>query len=258
MPARAAHRGITLLEILIVGGLLIVLFTFVMPNLFGRFEKQQLVESAQRLRAQIQMVRTRAQADNLRYRVRWPTEEDTDADDPLDWPRQPFIEYEPDPYQTEPDDWSLAESAWVLEETLIAPVRCLTVTLGKPTAYLTFDERFGLVDFEGVMDRPEVVFNPDGTCEWATFTLTDDRASRDGELYVIDVIVDGRTGQVWIQQPLTDDELEELELGRGPEKLVPFLREDRIRGAKPLEEVVRERQAAREEFLRTGKVAGEE
>jgi type II secretory pathway pseudopilin PulG len=249
---------VTLLEIIMVTGLLVVLFAFVVPNLFGRYEKQQLLESAQRLRAQIQMVRTQAQADNLRYRIRWVTEEDTNEDDLLKWPREPFIEYEPEPFITEWDKWSPADSAAVQQESLIEPVRCLAVTLGKPTAYETFDERFGGVDFNQAMDRAEVVFNPDGTCEWATFTLTDDRRNHRGELNIVDVIVDGRTGQVWIQQPLTDKELEQLRLGSATDKLVPFLRQDHIRGAKPLEEIVRDRQAAREEFLRTGKKPEEE
>ena len=88
--------------------------------------------------------------------------------------------------------------------------------------------------------------------------MTDDRVNKRGELNIIDVIVDGRTGQVWIQHALTDDDLRELEEGSGTATLVPFLREDRIRGAKPMDEIVRDRQAAREEFLRTGQAEGEE
>jgi hypothetical protein len=258
LPARKAHHGLTLLEILLVGGLLVVLFSFVMPNLFGRFEKQQLIESANRLRAQIQMTRTQAQMDNLRYRIRWVTHEDTNADDVRDWPRQPFVEFEPDPYDTDWEEWELADPVWVMDEILLSPVRCLSVTLGKPMHYETYDDRFGRTDFERPMERPELVFEPNGTCEWATFTLTDDRVNADGELMILDVIVDGRSGQAFIQHPLTDEEMEELELGQGMDKLIPFLREDRIRNAKPLDEIVRQREAEREEFLRTGKRLGEE
>jgi hypothetical protein len=235
------------LEILLVVGLLAVLFAFVMPNMFVRYEKQRLIESAQRLRAQAQMVRAHAMADSQRYRIRWADEEDTDADEVLDWPRQPFIEYEPDPFETEEDEWEPAEATWVLDEILIAPIRCLAVQLGKPTEYLTFEERFGRLDPESEPIRPDLVFEPDGTCEWATFTLTDDTETAIGDLNIIDVIVDGRTGQVWLQQQLSETELDELEEGLGMEKVIPFMRRDMVRSGKPLDEVVRERQAAREE-----------
>ncbi len=63
--------------------------------------------------------------------------------------------------------------------------------------------------------RPAVVFQPDGTSEWATFVLTDapvDESPEDSEQWrELNVILDGVTGRVWVQRPLREDELELLE-----------------------------------------------
>ena len=72
--------------------------------------------------------------------------------------------------------------------------------------------------------------DPDGTCEWVTFVLTNvDREAKVEDLEegdpVIHLIMDGLTGLIWLQRPFYDEELDMLREHNWP----PVLRTDFLR-----------------------------
>ena len=67
----AARGGFTLLELMLVLGMLALLAIFVVPNLRSPIERSYLPESGERLRALITLTRANAMLDGLRYRIRF-------------------------------------------------------------------------------------------------------------------------------------------------------------------------------------------
>lgn len=234
---RSAFRvgnGFTLLEVVLVIGLIAVLSALILPDLVTNLERRRLPESAEQMRALITLTRSQAMFDGLRYRIRFPTEEELDEEED---DRQPLIEREDDPLQ-EPEVYNPVAEPWVYGETLLRDVWCAQVRLEKPTLERL---REGMKE-EDVSERlaarfededpnyPSLVIEPDGTSEWATFVLTN--VSRELTIEeieeddpVIEVILDGETGLIWMQRQFLEEELDMLEEYNWP----PVLRQDFLR-----------------------------
>ena len=115
---------------------------------------------------------------------------------------------------------------------------CAQVRLGKPTVeqlqdgYESTDDLDDLgKEFEDEdPDYPPLVIEPDGSCEWAVFVLTN--VSREKSIEdleeddpVIELILDGTTGLIWLQRPFKEEELDMLEEHNWP----AVLRQDFLR-----------------------------
>ncbi|MCB9850578.1 MAG: prepilin-type N-terminal cleavage/methylation domain-containing protein [Phycisphaerales bacterium] len=242
MRCSVRHRGFTLLEVLLVIGLLALMAGFVMPTMIESLEQERLPESARQLRALLQLTRANAMYEGRRYRIRFPAEDELDDRGEQ---RQPIVEVERDPL-TEPDQFDSVKAAWASEETLKRGIRCARVRLGKPTVdmlmgrdgadrqFLEEEEEIEQAqDLEFDDGFPPLIIEADGTCEWATFLLTDaaededvtDVDPREVDYSMLEVILDGLTGLAWLQRPLYDDELEMMREHDWP----PVLRMDFIR-----------------------------
>jgi len=237
--AGRSFGGYTLIEILLVTGLLVLLTAIAVPNLLADIESRRLPTSARNLRSMLTMVRAHAMYDGKRYRVRFPEEGELD---PRGGRRQPIIEREDDPFG-EPNIWNRVSEPWARAETFLRNVRCAEVRLGRPTLEKLMDRlRADKVDerLEALADEFEpgfasLIFESDGTTEWATFVVTDgpeDVAVEDLEVKDrIEVILDGLTGLMWLQRPFYDDELDMFKKHDWP----PVLRKDFVR-TEPLTE----------------------
>ncbi|MCP4245447.1 MAG: hypothetical protein GY778_00205 [bacterium] len=248
----------TLLEVLLVVGILATLSALVLPNLIGEIESSRLPTSAEQMRSLLTLVRSNAMFDGLRYRVRFPLEDELDdeGDD-----RQPLIEREDDPVK-EPGVFNPVKAPWVYGETLLRDVWCAQVRLGKPTieqikdGYESQDvsERLGEMFEDEDPDYPSLLIEPDGTSEWAVFALTN--ASRELSVEeleedspVIEVIMDGLTGLIWLQRRFHEEEIDMLEENGWP----PVLRQDFLRPQLLTEDDVLE---IRERSLRVNSAGG--
>jgi len=239
MTQSRRQPGYTLLEILLVAGLLAILAGFVVPATLGMFEREQLPESARQLRTLIQLTRANAMYEGRRYRIRFPEEDELDGQGGQ---IQPIIEVERDPLSM-PDQFSLVRASWAEDATLQRGIRCARVRLGKPTVDLLLRRSGAEVEVEQEeekLDRaldvdfeegfPPLTIEPDGTCDWVTFLLTNapvdedilDVDPRDTEFEMLEVIVDGLTGLAWLQRPLYVEELEMMKEHNWP----PVLRHD--------------------------------
>jgi len=239
MDRRLRQPGMTMLEILLVTGLLALLAGLVMPALFETLRQERLPESARQLRALVQLTRANAMYEGRRYRIRFPAEDELDGQAEQ---RQPIVEVEADPLVA-PEQFEPVRASWAEDETLHRGIRCARVRLGKPTVELLL----GRGDAEQVVEQeeqeleeavelefdegfPPLIIEADGTCEWATFLLTDapedeeiiDVDPRETTYQMIEVIVDGLTGLAWLQRPLYEEELEMMREHDWP----PVLRKD--------------------------------
>ena len=252
---RNAQSAFTLLEVVLVVSILAALAALVLPNLIGQIEGKRLPTSAEQMRSLITMTRANAMFDGKRYRIRFPLEDELDdeGDD-----RQPLIEREDDPV-TEPGIFNPVKAHWVYGETLLRDVWCIQVRPGKPTIERIKDgfessdiaERLDEMFEDQDPDYPPLVIEPDGTSEWVTFVLTGvDRELTVEDLEeddpVIDVILDGVTGLIWLQRPFKEEEVDMLEENGWP----PVLRQDFLRPELLTEDDVLE---IREQVIRVGK-----
>jgi len=209
----------TLIEVLLVLSLLALLTGWVVPVFFGELERRKLTESASQLRSLLVITRAHAMSTGTRFRIWWDEEE-----------QQPVVEYEPDPIDG-PDEFVAYEAEWAADEILLGGVYCQEVRLGRPVYLEIIDEdQEGMFDSDGDYEqdelRPEVVFDPTGQVEWATFVLADAEFGEmldDTERTL--VVLDGRTGDVSIRPPLTEEELAEAGIER--EKLLRRVDEER-------------------------------
>ena len=238
----AARRGFTLLELMLVLGMLALLAVFVVPNLRSPIERSYLPESGERLRALITLTRANAMLDGLRYRMRFLDESDEQWDKLSDHDRlQPLIEFEFDPIK-QPWEFFPVKASWATPDTFLGEVWCYELRFGEPTfedvlAELEdqeFEDERELKEKLGLEeDDPWVlIFEPDGTSEWMTFRLIDvpyedfDQAGM-AEYRQMDVILDGRLGMVFLQRPLSEDEMDVLlEKGHSPILRRDFLRRE--------------------------------
>lgn len=234
------HPGFTLFELLLVIGLLAVLAAFVMPDMITAFERERLPESARQLRALIQLTRANAMYEGRRYRIRFPQEDELDGQGSQ---LQPIVEVERDPL-TAPEQFTPVRASWAEDETLQRGIRCARIRMGKPTVDLLLgqstaeqvveqeetqiEEAMADVDFDEGF--PPLVIDPDGTCDWVTFLLTDaapeedvaDLDPKSADYAMVEVIVDGLTGLAWLQRPLYEEELQMMKEHDWP----PVLRHD--------------------------------
>ena len=228
----------TLLEVVLVLGLLVLLTGLVMPNLIGQIEGGRLKTSAEQMRSLLTLTRSNAMFDGQRYRIRFPGDDEIDD---LGGDRQPIIEREDDPVD-EPEVFNRVTDPWVYGKTLLRDVWCAQIRLGKPSLddeYLSGERSEELAEefFEDEDPQyPPLVIDPDGTSEWVTFVLTSvDRETDVEDLEeddpVIDVIMDGMIGLIWLQRPFYEEELDMLREHNWP----PVLRTDFLR-AQPLTE----------------------
>ncbi|MFQ5490837.1 MAG: Tfp pilus assembly protein FimT/FimU [Phycisphaerae bacterium] len=237
------RSGFTLLEMLLVIGMLVVLTGLVMPNFIGELESRRLPSSAEQMRALLTMTRANAMFDGKRYRLRLPRKDELDAmgDD-----RHPIIEREDDPV-AEPEVFNRVTAPWTFGETFARGVWCIQVRLGRPElddAVLSGERSKEMAEqlFDDEDPQyPPLIVEPDGTSEWATFVLTSVEPDTDvDELEdtdpVIDVIMDGMTGLIWLQRPFRDEEIEMLRENNWP----PVLRQDFLRSESLTEKDVME------------------
>lgn len=257
-----SYRGFTLFEVLLVIGLLAVLTAVVVPNFMGQLTRERLPKSAEQMRALLQLTRANAMLDGKRYRLRFPREDELD-DEGTDV--QPIIECEEEPFR-EPGVYKRVSANWAYGVTLLERVWCVKVRQGKSTvegllcniedvtADLNEEELeenpFWLETMEEFEEEyPPLVFEPDGTSEWATFVLADvprdieaktprdidpDELADKERIKRIEVIYDGLTGLAWLQRPFEEEELEMLQENNWP----PVLRKDFLRPALLTEEEV--------------------
>lgn len=218
------RSGYTLIEVVLVVGLLMVISALTIPNFVRRYRREALPGSARQLRSLITLVRANAAFDGKRFRIRFPK---TGEADPLGGDRQPLIEREDDPIGL-PDEFHLVTAPWAVGETLLGEVWCPEVRPGRPTVeglrslresrstieevlQESFDEKEG---FEA--ELPPLMIEPDGSSEWATFVLTEE-APRGIDLESLvdyarmELIVEGETGLAWLQRPFYDEELDLFE-----------------------------------------------
>ncbi len=212
------RRAFTLIEMVLAIAILVIIFAFAYPNLSGEIRRRSLTESADRLRSLIVMAHAQAMQDGIKYRIQFPG-----TPDPLDRTAekevavpfetlQPIVERQCDPL-TNPDAFCGFGAPWREQTVLQEGTRCVAVRPGRPS----FDIGASSV-IAGppiTVERAEFVpltLNPDGTSDWVTFVLTD--LPIDVELeaghapHILNVIVDGRTGQAWIQRALLVEEVE--------------------------------------------------
>ncbi len=239
------HRAFTLLEVTLVAGILVLLAAMAIPTLLEEFKREALPGSARQLRSLLTLVGANASFDGKRYRIRFPEEDEEDA---LGGDRQPMIEREDDPFE-EPEVFNLVTLPWAVGNTLLGKIRCAEVRLGRPTIERLRERRSeiedalaeeeNLEDFDPV--RLPLVFEPDGTSDWATFVLVADAPRNinveELENYErIEVIYEGETGLAWLQRPFYEEELDLFEEKNWP----VVLRRDFLRSAALTEDDVLE------------------
>ncbi|HUN82386.1 MAG TPA: GspH/FimT family pseudopilin [Phycisphaerae bacterium] len=237
--ARTA-RGFTLLEILIVLALLVLLTSMAWPSLSTHLAGSQLPEAADRFRSLMYLTRSEAMMQHRRFRIRFEPDS-----------QQPFIEMEPDPIAAA-GQYVPAVASWASEDALPQMIHIHDVIPGRP-AYLTpvsnaspedtgdevgvetttdLNESNAGQPFSAQSDamkdaptdqhRPSIVFEPDGSTDWATVVVSEIPPSEklnsgDRQYWVI---LDGRTGLAKVREGITDEELASTEFSIPREKLI--------------------------------------
>ena len=226
------HRatGFTLLELVLVIALLCVMAGYVMPSFMSSLHAEALPTSARDLRSLIYLVRAEAMLEGKRYRICFPDPEELEAEygeEYLRFRHQPLIEKEDLPIEA-PGQFFPVRANWAREPVLHERVRCIRLVRGMPHIEEESDEFAEALEEEWELDADlrdmedlwdtELIVEPDGTVEWATFTLVvldDPQAELEDveeveELPKLNVMIDGRTGQIWVQRPLAEEEKELL------------------------------------------------
>ncbi len=232
------QRAFTLFELLLVIVMLGLIVAFVYPDLEANQKRQSLVESADKLRALIVMTHARAMQDGIKFRIEFPG-----TPDPLD-PHaekevatpvetlQPIVKRQVDALNN-PE----AYGDDVEEQTLREGTRCVAVLPWNTEMYCATSGQSSVagpnISSDGETTFVPLTLNPDGTCDKIAFVLTD--LPPDVELqewhvgHILYVIVDGRTGQTWIQRAWRVEECEMMaEYGVSPVLRMDFTRPDRI------------------------------
>ncbi len=231
-------RGFTLIELLIVIALVLILSTLAIPVFTGEMKQRRIDDSISQMRSLIQMTRAHAMNDGKRYRIRWADESAYKEAEEKETTLQPIVEVEEDPLG-QPGVFTPVKGLWAYGETLREGMQCLKVVLGRPEPNepneledemrqiangisQMFDEESETEEmFEEDMTnagteeekdlvRPAVVFETDGTAEWATIYLTDGTENEDGEFQTWEISIDGRTGAVGWRRTPTESEREEI------------------------------------------------
>lgn len=231
------RRAFTLIEVLLVILLLGLLAAFLYPELEAEMRRRSLVESADRLRSLITMTHAQAMQDGRRYRIQFPgTADPLDryAEKEIDVPEttlQPEILRQVDPLGN-PDLFEGYDAPWGRYAVLQPGTRCVAVLGGRPSFDISPHSPIaGPSITEGVASFVPLTLNIDGTCDWVTFVLTDlpyDVVVEPQHApQILNVIVDGRTGQVWMQRALRVEEVEMMnERGASPILHIDFTQGD--------------------------------
>lgn len=220
----ARRRAFTLLELILVVGLILLIGAMALPTFFEQRKAQEMPTSADQLRSLVSLIRANASFEGKRYRLRFPSPKEKTRNDSDS--RQPIIEREDDPIH-DPELFVRVNAPWAIGETLLGDVRCAEIRLGRPTIEILKDKRERAAqDVERALklkneipeydvDRPPVDFEPDGSTDWLTFLLTTaPKEVRIEELQIstehprVEVIVEGSTGLAWLQRPFYDEELD--------------------------------------------------
>lgn len=214
----------TLVEVVLVIGILVVIAGIVIPDFVSELERQQLPASARRFRSFLALVQANAAFDGKQYRLRFPME---DEEDSIGTDRQPIIEREVDPLRS-PEVYTAVTEPWAVGATFLQGVWCAEVRLGRPTIEQLQEREDSSAVEEALADAfedfdpllPPLLVEPDGTSDWVTFLLTDaPRGTSVDELAEFDrieVIMEGSTGMCWLQRPLYEEELALFEEKRWP------------------------------------------
>lgn len=201
--------------------LLGIVAAIILPNLEPDRRARTLTESAERLRALIEMAHAHAMQEGIRYRISFPgtpDPNDPDAEKEIDIPfetLQPDVSRQMDP-QGNPEWYGGFDADWKNLQILQDGTRCVSVLPGKPS--YAINNQWPIADpgmpEEKTQFVPLTLF-PDGTTEWVTFVLTD--LPFEVELqpqhvaHILYLIVDGRTGHVWMQRAFLNDEVEVMQ-----------------------------------------------
>ena len=233
------RRAFTLLETLLVILVLALIAALVFPDFGRELHRRSLTESADRLRSLIVMMHARAIQEGVSYRIQFPG-----TPDPNDPKAKKEIDTPIETYQPQilkqwnalryPDEYVDAGSPLGEAPVLQPGTRCVAVLPGRPDFSITGSSPIaGPQIGEGITSFVPLALNPDGTAEWVTFVLTD--LPYDIQLewehapHILNVIVDGRTGQVWVQRALRREEVKLMEeKGASPILHVDFTRGDEI------------------------------
>jgi hypothetical protein len=220
MPQKSP--AFTLLEVTLAIGLLVVISAIAIPNFVGQIEREELPGSGRQLRSLLALARANASFEGKRYRIRFPKEKEKEKD-ALGGDQQPLIEREDDPIRN-PEVFHEVTAPWAFGKTLLGKVWCVEVRLGRPTIEDLRVRREKITEVSDELLRspenfepeyPPLYIEPDGSSEWATFTLTNaPRGTKIDELEDhprIDLIVEGTTGLAWMQRPFYDEELDLFE-----------------------------------------------
>ena len=228
----SGRRAFTLIEVVLVIGLLVTISALTLPNFVRELERQQLPGTARQFRSLLTLTRANAAFDGLRYRVRFAGEKEENL---LLDERQPIIEREDDPIN-EPEVFHQVTAPWAIGTTVLKGVRCIEVRLGRPTIaklQKLQETRNAIKDALDQEENPEEFFDParppyyiepDGSGEWATFVFTDapkpllieDLEADRSEYTLIQVITEELTGLSWLQRPFYDEELDLFEQNHWP------------------------------------------
>ena len=226
------RRGFTLLEVLLALSLFVLLAAMAWPLMQSQIVAAELPESASRLRSILYMTRASAMLEHRRHRLRFIPQE-----------QQPIVEIEPDPI-VEPGVWVPVGYDWAEEPALLAEIEVHRVLPGRPaymrpvsvseegavdpleaepvaeeetsavestSAKLQAARSDGMGGQEAVIDelRPIILFEADGSSEWATLVLS--RIAPSEELPEEEpqswVVLDGRTGLATIRDAVTQKQL---------------------------------------------------
>ncbi len=207
----------TLIEVILVMGILVAITAIVVPNFLREYEATHLPGSAKQLRSLLTMVSSRAALDGKRYRIRFPMENE---EDPLGGTQQPLVEREDDPFY-EPEVFNLVTDSWAVGATILGNVWCAEIRHGRPTVELLEERRSRIEealekvqqDFEP--ERQPILFEADARTGWVTLVLTNAPRGTDiddlDDYEAIEVIMEGETGLIWLQRPLYEEELDLFE-----------------------------------------------
>lgn len=228
------RKGFTLLELLLVLALLVLLSAMAWPLMQSQMVAAELPESASRMRSLLYLTRSAAMLEHRRHRIRFSPKD-----------QQPVVEIEYDPI-LEPGRYVPVDQDWALEPALLEDVQVHRVHPGRP-AYLrpvsasegeavdplavepvaeepvsgveSTAAKFqaarsdGLGGQEAEIDerRPLILFEADGSTEWATLVLS--RMPPEEELPEDEdqvwVVLDGRTGLATFRDAVTQAQLDD-------------------------------------------------
>lgn len=210
-----------MVEVLLTIAMLVVIIAFTFPDFGRELQRRSLVESADRLRSLVVMAQAESMRSGLKYRIHFPRTPDPldrHADEEIDVPivtEQPIITRQLDPLNN-PDAFGDFDAGWKNQAILQNGTRCVSLRPGRPSFEITAQSPIaGFSITEGQAVFVPLTFNPDGTCNWVNMVITDlpyqIELEPDHVTRILNVIVDGRTGQTWIQRALRVEEVEVME-----------------------------------------------